>query len=164
MEQVLKSTTKVRFQDCDPFNHLNNGKYLDYFMNAREDQLLEYYGLDIYKTTNATKKGWVVVSNQIAYFKPALLMENVVIESQLIHFTAKSIQIELRMFNEEQTELKAVNWVNFVHYDLVTQKAAAHSEEFMQLFEGALLSLPVASFEERTATIHKALFQPLQAV
>ncbi|KOY86370.1 thioesterase [bacterium 336/3] len=162
MEKVLKSKTKVRFQDCDPFNHLNNGKYLDYFMNAREDQLLEYYGLDIYKIAQETQKSWVVVSNQIAYFKPALLMEPIIIESQLINFTPKSIQIELRMFNEKQTELKAVNWVNFVHYDLTTQKATNHSDEFMNLFGNVVFPLDIQSFEERTATIHKTLFQSLQ--
>ncbi len=25
----------IRFQDCDPFGHLNNARYIDYFVNAR---------------------------------------------------------------------------------------------------------------------------------
>lgn len=25
----------IRFQDCDPLQHLNNAKYFDYFFNAR---------------------------------------------------------------------------------------------------------------------------------
>ena len=29
----------VRFQDCDPFGHLNNARYIDYFLNARQDQI-----------------------------------------------------------------------------------------------------------------------------
>ena len=36
---ILSSTAIIRFQDCDPYSHLNNGRYLDYFMNAREDQV-----------------------------------------------------------------------------------------------------------------------------
>jgi len=47
MEKLLTKLVKIRFQDCDPFNHLNNSKYIDYFINTREDQLLEYYGLEI---------------------------------------------------------------------------------------------------------------------
>ena len=34
MEKVLKSRAKVRFQDCDPFNHLNNARYIDYFLKV----------------------------------------------------------------------------------------------------------------------------------
>ena len=45
--KVLESNMKIRFQDCDPFNHLNNAAYLNYFMNAREDHLIENYGIDI---------------------------------------------------------------------------------------------------------------------
>ena len=29
----------TRFSDCDPFGHLNNARYIDYFINAREDHL-----------------------------------------------------------------------------------------------------------------------------
>ncbi len=39
--EVLTSQAIIRFQDCDPYAHLNNGRYLDYFMNAREDQCVE---------------------------------------------------------------------------------------------------------------------------
>jgi len=49
MDKVLKSKVKIRFQDCDPFNHLNNSKYIDYFINAREEQILKHYDLDIFK-------------------------------------------------------------------------------------------------------------------
>jgi acyl-CoA thioester hydrolase len=48
-EKILESQMLVRFSDCDPFNHLNNSRYIDYIINAREDQLLKYYEFDIYK-------------------------------------------------------------------------------------------------------------------
>ena len=32
LPKVLKSNTKIRFQDCDPFNHLNNAAYLNYVL------------------------------------------------------------------------------------------------------------------------------------
>ena len=44
---VLRSTAIIRFQDCDPLQHLNNAKYFDYFFNAREDQVPKLYGLEI---------------------------------------------------------------------------------------------------------------------
>ena len=38
------SKAKIRFIDCDPIGHLNNSKYLDYMLNAREDHVEDYYG------------------------------------------------------------------------------------------------------------------------
>lgn len=69
MRKELKNTVKVRFQDCNPFKHLNNSKYLDYFLNMREDQLIEYYDIDIYKHLEDTGNGWLIASNQISYIK-----------------------------------------------------------------------------------------------
>lgn len=62
MEKVLESKVKIRFQDCDPFNHLNNSRYIDYFINAREDQLIKHYDLNVYEYVKKFGKGWVVSS------------------------------------------------------------------------------------------------------
>lgn len=153
MKQILETKTKVRFQDCDPFNHLNNAKYLDYFMNAREDQLLEHYSIDIFKIARNELKSWVVTSNQIAYLKPSYTMENIVIESQLIHYTDKSLKVEMRMYNETKTELKSLYWVSFVHFDLKTQRPTVHSEALMQLFETVITNVNTHNFDERMFSI-----------
>jgi thioesterase III len=153
MKKVLESKVKVRFQDCDPFNHLNNSKYIDYFINAREDQLIESYDLDIYKIAAQQKISWVVATNQISYLKPAFLAENIVIESQLIEYTSKSLLVEMRMYNESKTELKSVFWSKFVHFDIATQKAINHSETFLKLFENIVQKVNQKTFEERVASI-----------
>ena len=72
LERTPTSIARIRFQDCDPFNHLNNGRYTDYFLNAREDHLLEHYGLDIYTIARTTGLAWVVSESHIAYLKPAV--------------------------------------------------------------------------------------------
>jgi len=116
------SKALIRFQDCDPFGHLNNARYLDYFINAREDHLRESYGIDIYKISRERGFGWVVVQNQIAYFKPALLMEQVEISSTVIHYDRYSILVELKMENTSKQELKSVLWTKFVSVDLKSAK------------------------------------------
>src|SRR6188768_1364421 len=90
--EVLRSTAIIRFQDCDPYAHLNNGRYLDYFMNAREDQLVKEYDFNIYEYSRTTGLGWVVTQNQISYLRPALLMEEVTVESQLIEIKGKFLR------------------------------------------------------------------------
>ncbi len=155
LPNVLESKTKIRFQDCDPFNHLNNAAYINYLINAREDQLIEFYDLDIYRMAEKLGKSWVVGSNQIAYIKPALLMEEVIIDSQLLQYDASNLLVELRMWNRDKTEIKAVMWSTFIHFNLVQQKKEVHSEELMKLFENVVNPVDTTTFEKRINEFRK---------
>lgn len=149
LAKVLSTKTKIRFQDCDPFNHLNNGCYINYFMNHREDALIENYNLDIYSIAKNEGRSWVSSSNQIAYLKPVLLMETVIIESQLVKYNNSELHVEMRMFNEDKSQLKAIIWSGFVHYNLLKQKREIHSENFMELFNSVLNPVKAHTFDER---------------
>lgn len=157
MEKVLKTKRKVRFQDCDPFNHLNNSKYLEYFINVREDQIAEHYDLDIFQYMKTTGLSWVVASNQISYLKPAFTMETIVIESQLIQYTDNLLVVEMKMWNEVETELKAILWIKFIPYNIQTKKAVNHSEDLMKLFEAVVLPVDQSIFESRYLEIVKQI-------
>lgn len=157
MEKVLKTKRKIRFQDCDPFNHLNNSKYLEYFLNTREDQIAENYGLDVFEYMKKTGLSWVVASNQISYIKPAFTMETVLIESQLIKYTENVLLVEMKMWNENQSELKAVLWIKFIQYNVQTKKAATHSDDLMQLFQSVVVPMEHSVFENRTLEIIQEL-------
>ena len=149
MEKILSSVYKIRFQDCDPFNHLNNASYINYFLNAREDHLIDNYNFDVFENLKTKGHAWVVVSNQICYLNPANVVENVLIESQLIAFTPKSVQVEMRMWNETKNKLKAMLWTNFIYFDIQTQKATNHPEAVTDLLGSILLPVAQNSFEER---------------
>lgn len=155
LPKILESTATIRFQDCDPFNHLNNARYIDYFMNAREDQLVHNYGLDIYQMAQSSGQAWVVGRNQVAYFRPAKLMEKVVIQTQLIAFGKRDLTVEMRMLDADQTHVKAFMWANFVHFKLATGKSELHPENLMFLFEQVHAPLDVSSFDERFMHICK---------
>lgn len=149
LPKTLQSLTKIRFQDCDPFNHLNNAAYLNYFTNAREDQITEHYGIDIYKMARTIGKSWVVSSNQIAYINPAFLMEEVIIESQVLKFDSSSISFEMRMWNKDHTKIKAIMWSTLVFFNLMKQKRELHSEELTELFKSVLNPIETTQFEDR---------------
>ena len=152
LPKVLESTAKIRFQDCDPFNHLNNAEYLNYMINAREDQLIANYGIDIYEMARTQGKSWVVGSTQIAYLKPAFTMEDVKISSQLLHFTDSTLTVEMRMNGLAKNDLKAVMWSNFVHFNLLKQQREIHSQKFMNLFEQVTNPVAETTFESRIST------------
>lgn len=149
LPKVLESSATVRFQDCDPFNHLNNARYIDYFMNAREDQILDNYGLDIYDLAMKTGAGWVVGKNQIAYFRPAKLMEQVLIQSQIIGFGQRDLTVELRMLDIDQTHVKAFMWVNFIHFQVKTGKSQPHGDHLMHLFGQVCQPIEHDNFDAR---------------
>jgi len=154
LEKVIESKIKVRFPDCDPFNHLNNSRYMDYFFNAREDQLLSFYDFDVHKLAKEKGISWVVGQNQITYMSPAVLMETVVIESQLIDYDSKTLFVESKMWDENKKNVKSILWSKFVHFDLRTLKSQQHSEELMDFFGEIVLPLTeITSFEERVKSI-----------
>jgi acyl-CoA thioesterase FadM len=81
-------------------------------------------------------------------------MEEVIIETQLIELTEKSLLFEALMWNKDKTTLKAIMWGKLVHYNLTTQRSIAHSEELTQFFKQVVNSLPTKiSFEERIRSI-----------
>lgn len=149
LPKTLESKAKIRFQDCDPFNHLNNAAYINYMINAREDQIDHFYNLDIFSLAKKQGISWVVGSNQIGYLKPALLMEEVTIDSQLFEFNDNYLKVEIRMWNNDKSELKAVMWSTFVHFNLLKQKRWNHDEKLLELFSNVLNPISAKSFEER---------------
>jgi len=152
----VSNQTKIRFQDCDPFNHLNNGSYIDYFMNHREDMLLEHYDIDVYKMASTIGKSWVSSSNQIAYLKPAFLMETVTIESQLVHYSHTELHVEMCMYNANKSELKAIIWCGFVHFNLLKQCREEHSKKLMDFFKSVHNPIDgINSFQERLSAYKK---------
>lgn len=127
----------IRFNDCDPFGHLNNARYIDYIITAREDHLSQFYGIN---NADYVQEGvsWVVNHHEILYLKPARYYEKVCIQTSLIEFTEHYVLVEGIMFDEQQQVVKAVQWTKFFHINLSTSRKAQHTDQLMELFAGLL--------------------------
>lgn len=125
------SVYKIRFSDCDLFGHLNNARYIDYFMNAREDHLKDYYNL---RLTDYYNKGisWVVTGHEIAYLRSAVYDEMVNIETTLLLAENDSLYVELVMKDEAKSHLKAIMRTRFTPINPKTGKKEIHPPEFME--------------------------------
>jgi YbgC/YbaW family acyl-CoA thioester hydrolase len=128
----LKSTYTIRFNDCDPLGHLNNSRYIDYLLNAREDHLKAFYNVTL---PEFHRKGlaWVVRKHEIQYVRPAFYTEQVTIVSRLVELTQMHLVVEMLMLDERQQSLKAIMWTNFTCIDPQTGKRKDHTPEFMEL-------------------------------
>ena len=152
MNQHLASFYTIRFGDCDPFRHLNNARYVDYFMNAREDHLRDNYQMylaDYYKQG----VGWVVLQHDINYLRPAILNEKVCILSGLLAAGPEHLLLEMLMLDEKQTQLKALMHTRFIPINLATGKRQAHLPEFMQFISDKILP----DINEATVTVKERI-------
>ena len=62
----LFSKAKIRFTDCDPMGHLNNSRYIDYMLNAREDHMAEHYEFTHEEYAHKTGCVWIVIRNSLS--------------------------------------------------------------------------------------------------
>ncbi len=155
MQKTFESDAIIRFPDCDPFNHLNNARYLDYFMNAREDHLMRHMDFNIYQVAQEQGISWVVGNHRIAYLRPAVLMETVTIDSTLLVWRERDLLVEMRMWSQQKRELKALLWSTFVQVNLRTGKSTPHADALTAQFERFVQPLPGAAttFEDRLASL-----------
>jgi acyl-CoA thioester hydrolase len=134
----LESTQVARFQDCDPFGHLNNARYIDYFLNARQDQVQARYGLRIYQPDHSAS--WVVRKTHIAYIRPVNMMEEFLVRTRLIQFDETSLMVEGLMLDLEGRNLKSLAWFDFVYVSLVNGRPVRHPEDLMDLFRSVAVT------------------------
>lgn len=161
MNQYLESFYSIRFGDCDPFGHLNNARYTDYFLNAREDHLKQYYDMDL---ASFYKKGigWVVLQHAITYLRPASYNEKICICTGLLAASTEHLLVEMLMMNEKKSQLKALLHTTFVPVSLSSGKKEPHSTEFMEFIADKILpghGLQKASVQERIEYWQKILTQ-----
>jgi thioesterase-3 len=156
-EKTPTSKKVIQFQDCDPYGHLNNGRYFDYFLNAREDHLANFYDLDIFHIAREKGVAWFVGKHEIVYRKPAGLREEILISSEVINVADKSLIVEFIMYDKDKSHIKAVLRSTFVHLDLKTMKAKAHDEELSTLLQNVLVPRPLNDIFERAMELETAL-------
>lgn len=148
-ERHPESLVRIRFQDCDPFGHLNNARYLDYFINEREEHLRSYYGLDIYDGRFA-ERNWVVRSSMVSHLAPAKHNQVVRVRTGLLNHSRTGVVVEGVMFTLEGNRILATGWADFRYIDLRTGRPTRHEEDLMALFERLSLGVPFDFAQEKS--------------
>ncbi len=155
-----ESRVIIRFQDCDPLQHLNNAKYFDYYFNAREDQVAKLYEFNFGRLFRELGQSWVVYQHQIAYVRPALVSEWVRITSRLIYFNEDTTVTEYFMTDDQGTQLKNVLWVTSKYIDVRLGERVTHPPTVMDYLETTCLTdvdFHHWNFNERIREIKRGL-------
>ena len=154
------STVVIRFQDCDPLQHLNNAKYFDYFFNAREDQVPKLYGLEIRDFIEAYRAVWVVYNHHIAYLRSANMGEWVRIMSRVVWFDTNTVVVEYYMTDRAKSHLKTLLWTTFKYVSLDSGRSVDHSQEVITYLEAVKypnVTYGPAQFETRLKVVKEQI-------
>ena len=155
MDKEISTKVKIRFSDCDPIGHLNNVKYLEYMLNAREDHVEEGYGFTYDEYTKKTGCTWITIQNEIAYLKEVRYNSKVVISSKTIEISDRISKVELLMKSEDEKTIHCVLWITVIYFNMKTRQSDVHPEETKNLFRKFLIDLEQKDFQSRTSFLRK---------
>lgn len=149
MSEETSSKVKIRFIDCDPIGHLNNSKYLDYMLNAREDHVEENYGFTYEEIIKKTGSTWVTIQNEIAYLKEVRYNNTVEITSKIIDINSRTSTVEILMKDINTGLIHAILWTTVIFFNLKTRKVDELPENLKSLFSKFLVEIPQKEFKDR---------------
>lgn len=155
MEKEISTVVKVRFSDCDPIGHLNNVKYLEYMLNAREDHVEQFYGFTYEEYTRRTGCTWIAIQNEIAYLKEVRYNSKVAISSKTIELSDRISKVEILMKSEDEQTIYAVLWITVIYFNLKTRKSESQPAELLEQFGPLLVDLEQKTFQSRTEFLRR---------
>ena len=133
--QTPETTHHIYFQDCDMLGHLNNARYLDYFLNAREDHTTTHYALNMGELAREQNAAWVITKHHLSYLKPARQGAQVRICSQLIHFDNSNLVLEMQMRSADGLRLLALLWSEMAYVSMPAGTRTDHANAMMDLLD-----------------------------
>ena len=87
-----KYKTSVRFSDTDANGHVNNGKYFDYFEEARTTWA--YERSDLMKWAKENSLQFVTVEQSCKYIRPLLHPAHIEVTQHIVKYGAATIEFE----------------------------------------------------------------------
>jgi len=158
--QTPETVHRIHSQDCDPLGQLNNARYLDYFLNAREDHVTAHYARNLGALAQLQHAAWVITKHQISYLKPARPGRQVRISSRLIHFDNSRLVLEMQMRDEAGSRLLALLWSEMAFVALPAGTRTDHAAGLMDLLDqldAEDISYDPDGFDERVKDVRREL-------
>lgn len=149
MKKEVTTEAKIRFSDCDPIGHLNNVKYIEYMLNAREDHIEEFYGFTYDEYMRNTGCTWVAIQTEIAYLKEVRANAKVKITSKTIEMGERTSKVEIVMRTEDEQVVCAVLWMTVIYFNMKTRRSEIMSPETFQQFNKYVEETEQKLFSER---------------
>ncbi|MBA2710686.1 MAG: acyl-CoA thioesterase [Tatlockia sp.] len=121
-----QKTFSIEWGDMDALGHVNNGRYFDYFQQARIEWL-ESIKLDMQQTT-----GPVVVHVACTFLKPIVYPATLIINSSLQSKGRSSLIIDHEIYQGETLMTQGLSKIVWVDYSL--NKSVPLPENILRFF------------------------------
>jgi len=95
---MSKTKIQIRFSDIDVMGHVNNAIYLHYFEQAR----MEFFSQFIHKDWDWYKNGLLLAKNEVEYFFPVGLNDEIYVETNCTKIGNKSFELEYSLFKGDK--------------------------------------------------------------
>ncbi|MCX6256566.1 MAG: acyl-CoA thioesterase [Bacteroidia bacterium] len=125
---------QIRFNDIDILGHVNNGVYQNYFDLAK----VGYFNFTLNGIIDWKKSGLVLAKITIDYIKPVYLEETIAVQSKVIKFGNKSLEMMQQIINSSTGEIKATAlsvMVGFNYFDNEAMQIPGNWKERITDFE-----------------------------
>jgi acyl-CoA thioester hydrolase len=109
---VHQKSVVVAWGDMDALGHVNNGRYFDYFQQARIEWL-ESIQLDLQQST-----GPVVIHVACTYLRPVVYPATLTLHSSLHSLGRSSVMIDHDLYQDEQLMAQGVSKIVWVDYQM----------------------------------------------
>ena len=124
-------TVKVRFNEVDMLNILNNAVYFNFFEQARIHYVKDA-GLLPEKGIFSDDRLYYIARNEINYLKPAFFDDDINIYTRISYIKNSSFGFEHIVERKRNGDILAEGKGVLVHVDPVTKKSAQLPEEFYE--------------------------------
>ncbi len=158
--QTPESIHRIHFQDCDMLGHLNNARFLDYFLNAREDHTIAHYQLNMGELAREQSAAWVITKHHLSYLRPARQGVEVRMLSQIIHFDNSNLVLEMQMRSADGLRLLALLWSEMAFVTTPAGTRTDHSNALMDLLDQLdveAVDYDPDGFDERVKAVRQEL-------
>ena len=125
---------RPRFNDFDPYGHVNASCYLDYLVTSRWFYCAEKFGLGAQHFIDHGY-GFYLVHYEVDYKRPILVKDaQVFVHSYIQSENQQIYSVKFDIKNEADDKTHASGLMNFAVIDLKTNKRTSMPEEFIQYF------------------------------
>ena len=116
--RLVRGEKRVRFQDCDMFQHMNSAAFLGLAINHRFEAVLDAMGFDTYGLTEDTGVAFPIREVHMDFRRSANLDEVLDIESWLDEATRTFMKVVVQVRERDSRELCCVVRLTFAAFNL----------------------------------------------
>ncbi|MBE7175225.1 MAG: acyl-CoA thioesterase [Mucilaginibacter polytrichastri] len=127
---IFETEHYVRPDDVDLFQHVHNSRYFDYVLDARYQQMREFYKYPMEEFLEAGF-GWVVKSVSIHYKRPLVMGERFLVQTGITSMNSRGCRVHFTIVKKTGGKISADGWFDYALIDKISGKSILVSEEMI---------------------------------